>query len=62
MGPSQMNHALRWLNRLTYLGVDMEAIRFNPLEDVEYFLKHPDGGHLHQGRQQVGARCGIPLG
>ncbi|MBR6319171.1 MAG: hypothetical protein IKR50_01870 [Prevotella sp.] len=57
-----MNHALRWLNRLTYLGVDMEAIRFNPLEDVEYFLKHPDGGHLHQGRQQVGARCGIPLG
>ena len=44
MGPSQMNHALRWLNRLTYLGVDMEVIRFNPLEDVEYFKK-PEPKH-----------------
>ena len=52
MGPSQMNHALRWLNRLTYLGVDMEVIRFNPLEDVEYFKK-PEPKHKYVSREDV---------
>ena len=52
MDPSQMNHALRWLNRLTYLGVDMEVIRFNPLEDVEYFKK-PEPKHKFVCREDV---------
>ncbi len=39
LGPTQMNHILRWLNRLVYLGVDMEIIRFNPLEEMEYYKK-----------------------
>ena len=52
LGPSQMNHALRWLNRLTYLGVDMEVIRFNPLEDVEYFKK-PEPKHKFVTREDV---------
>lgn len=52
LGPSQMNHALRWLNRLTYLGVDMEVIRFNPLEDVKYFKK-PEPKHKFVTREDV---------
>ena len=39
LGPTQTNHILRWLNRLVYLGVDMEIIRFNPLEEMEYYKK-----------------------
>lgn len=39
LGPTQTNHILRWLNRLIYLGVDMEIIRFNPLEEMEYYKK-----------------------
>jgi len=49
-GPAQMNHALRWLNRLVYLGVDMEIIRFNPLEDMEYFKK-PEPKHNYVNRE-----------
>lgn len=51
-GPSQMNHALRWLNRLMYLGVDMEIIRFNPLEDMEYYKK-PEPNHKYVTRDDV---------
>ncbi|MBQ4449808.1 MAG: site-specific integrase [Prevotella sp.] len=39
LGPTQTNHILRWLNRLVYIGVDMEIIRFNPLEEMEYYKK-----------------------
>lgn len=51
-GHAQMNHALRWLNRLVYLGVDMEIIRFNPLEDIEYYKK-PEPKHKYVTRDDV---------
>lgn len=39
LGPAQANHCLIWLNRLLWLGVDMEILRCNPVENVEYEKK-----------------------
>lgn len=39
LGSAQINHSLRWLNRLLYLAVDKEIIRVNPVEEVEYERK-----------------------
>lgn len=39
LGPAQANHCLIWLNRLLWLGVDMEILRCNPIENVEYEKK-----------------------
>ena len=33
-GAGHINHCLTWLNRLIYIAVDREIIRFNPLADV----------------------------
>ena len=33
-GAGHINHCLTWLNRLIYVAVDREIIRFNPLADV----------------------------
>lgn len=52
LGPTQTNHILRWLNRLVYLGVDMEIIRFNPLEDMEYYKK-PEPRHRYVSHDDV---------
>ena len=40
-GAGHINHCLTWLNRLIYVAVDREIIRFNPLADVPY-EKKPD--------------------
>lgn len=40
-GAGHINHCLTWLNRLIYVAVDREIIRFNPLADVPYDKK-PD--------------------
>lgn len=39
LGPAQANHCLIWLNRLLWLCVDMEVLRCNPIENVEYEKK-----------------------
>lgn len=39
LGPEQANHSLIWLNRLLWLDVDMEILRCNHIEDVEYEKK-----------------------
>ncbi len=36
---SHINHCLCWLNRLIYIAVDQEIIRYNPLEEVKYEKK-----------------------
>ena len=36
-----INHCLTWLNRLIYIAVDRELLRFNPLADVSYERKDP---------------------
>ena len=56
LGPAQANHCLIWLNRLLWLGVDMEILRCNPIENVEYekkiqtrhrFVNREDFKNLH---------------
>lgn len=39
--PGHINHCLCWLNRLIYIAVDQEVLRFNPIEDVAYEKKNP---------------------
>jgi site-specific recombinase XerD len=39
--PGHINHCMTWLNRLIYIAVDRELLRFNPLADVKYEKKDP---------------------
>lgn len=39
--PGHINHCFTWLNRLIYMAVDREIIRFNPIADVPYEKKEP---------------------
>lgn len=34
-----INHCFTWLNRLIYIAVDQEILRFNPIADVKYERK-----------------------
>lgn len=36
-----INHCFTWLNRLIYIAVDREILRFNPIADVKYEKKEP---------------------
>jgi site-specific recombinase XerD len=36
-----VNHCFTWLNRLIYIAVDRELLRFNPIADVAYEKKAP---------------------
>lgn len=36
-----INHCFTWLNRLIYIAVDQEILRFNPIADVKYEKKEP---------------------
>lgn len=36
-----INHCFTWLNRLLYIAVDREILRFNPIADVSYEKKKP---------------------
>lgn len=37
--PGHINHCFTWLNRLIYIAVDREVLRFNPIADVPYEKK-----------------------
>ncbi|MDH6357063.1 site-specific integrase [Parabacteroides sp. PF5-9] len=37
--PGHINHCFTWLNRLIYIAVDREILRFNPIADVPYEKK-----------------------
>jgi len=39
--PGHINHCFTWLNRLIYIAVDREILRFNPIADVPYEKKEP---------------------
>jgi site-specific recombinase XerD len=39
--PGHINQCLTWLNRLIYIAVDRELLRFNPVADVSYEKKAP---------------------
>ena len=51
-GAGHINHCLTWLNRLIYIAVDREIIRFNPLSDVPY-EKKPDYKLRHISRAEL---------
>lgn len=51
-GAGHINHCLTWLNRLIYIAVDREVIRFNPLSDVPY-EKKPDYKLRHISRAEL---------
>ena len=51
-GAGHINHCLTWLNRLIYIAVDREIIRFNPLADVSY-EKKPDNKLKHISRAEL---------
>ena len=57
-GAGHINHCLTWLNRLIYIAVDREIIRFNPLADVlyekkpAYKLKHISRAELQRIMEQ----------
>lgn len=36
-----VNHCLTWLNRLVYIAVDNEILRYNPIADIGYEKKKP---------------------
>lgn len=40
-GSRYINHCFTWLNRLIYIAVDREILRFNPIADVPYERKEP---------------------
>jgi len=39
--PGHVNHCFTWLNRLIYIAVDQDILRFNPIADVPYEKKSP---------------------
>jgi site-specific recombinase XerD len=39
--PGHINHCFTWLNRLIYIAVDQDILRFNPIADVPYEKKSP---------------------
>ena len=57
-GNGHINHCLTWLNRLIYIAVDREILRFNPLADVpnekkpDYKLKHISRAELQRIMEQ----------
>ena len=51
-GAGHINHCLTWLNRLIYVAVDREIIRFNQLADVPY-EKKPDYKLKHISRAEL---------
>ena len=59
-GASQINHCLRWLNRLLYLAVDKEIIRVNPCEDLEYETK-PEARHRYISRDEFKKILSTPM-
>lgn len=51
-GAGHINHCMTWLNRLIYVAVDREIIRFNPLAAVPY-EKKPDYKLKHISRAEL---------
>lgn len=39
--PTHINHCMTWLNRLIYIAVDRDVLRYNPIAEVSYEKKAP---------------------
>lgn len=51
---SHINHCMTWLNRLIYIAVDREILRFNPIADVPYEKKEaPKLNHISRNQLQL---------
>lgn len=51
---SHINHCMTWLNRLIYIAVDREILRFNPIADVFYEKKEaPKLNHISRSQLQL---------
>lgn len=58
--PRQINACMCWLNRLMYLSVDYELLRYNPIEDIEYEKKgSPE--HRHISREELEKLLATPM-
>lgn len=54
------NTCLCWLNRLMFLAVDYELLRFNPIEDIEYEKKDAPV-HRHISRKELETLLSKPM-
>lgn len=54
------NTCLCWLNRLIFLAVDYELLRFNPIEDMEYEKKDAPV-HRHISRKELEILLSTPM-
>lgn len=54
------NTCLCWLNRLMFLAVDYELLRFNPIEDMEYEKKDAPV-HRHISRKELEILLSTPM-
>lgn len=57
---SHINHCLTWLNRLIYIAVDRELLRYNPISDVPYEKKSAPK-LLHISRSELKAIMERPM-
>ena len=55
-----INHCFTWLNRLIYIAVDQEILRFNPIADVKYEMKEPPKLQ-HISRNELKLIMGKPM-
>lgn len=58
--PLQTNKCLCWLNRLMFLAVDYELLRFNPIEDIEYEKKGAPA-HRHISKEELVRMLSTPM-
>lgn len=59
--PGHINHCFTWLNRLIYIAVDREIIRFNPLADIPYEKKEaPKLQHISRSQLKTIMEAPLP--
>lgn len=58
--PGHINHCFTWLNRLIYIAVDRELLRFIPIADVPYEKKEPPKLQ-HISRNELKTIMGNPM-
>ena len=58
--PRQTNMCLCWLNRLMFLAVDYEQLRFNPIEEIEYEKKGAPI-HRHISKEELEKMLSMPM-
>lgn len=58
--PGYINKCITWLNRLIYIAIDQEVLRYNPLEEVRYEKKEPPK-HKHISKDDLKRLMETPM-